>query len=424
MTAAPRAERTQVRRKHPVAIYAIGLMSGLYVNLGGQLYVAEIALMMITVVTVLGGGWKWPPSILRFTLLALLWGVGCTLSSLYNSSAPADTAKVLAGIAVTMTSLLGLARLVRSRGDALHAMVALALGQIVSYLVQPNPLVADSFWKFGIGFACTLLAMVVATRLQGASGLLLIAAAAAVNFALNFRSMTLILLMTLIVTFAAIGRGAHTGRNVLLSLPVAAACGWGLAVAYERLVAAGVFGHYALVKLRIQGGSTPFEMLLGGRRELFYSLPSILQSPVLGVGPSAKLTSPVIVSADRLLTQLGLEPQPLTTAYTLPTHSFLFGGWADAGILGLVFWLYLTAFLIRRLIRILNAHPSPLLVTPVTFLVILTLWNVLYSPYGATERTVLALVVVSVRIFESHSARKVDETAAPPAGGRHRVEAG
>jgi hypothetical protein len=262
--------------------------------------------------------------------------------------------------------------------------------------------------------------MVAATRLRGLSGVLLLLVAAGINFALNFRSMTLIVLVTLILTSAAIGRGAHTGRNILLSLPIAGACAWGLAVAYQRLVASGAFGHYALVKLRIQGGATPLEMLLGGRRELFYSIPSILQSPVLGLGPSAKLTSPVIVAADRLLSDLGLRPQPLTTAYTLPTHSFLFGGWAAAGILGLIFWLYLVFFLVSRLVRILNAHPNPFVVTPLTFLVVLTMWNVLYSPYGATERTVLALTIVCVRIFESHSPRKA-EGASTPANGRHHA---
>src|SRR4051812_37042748 len=133
MTAAARAEKEQGRRSHPVVLYAIGLTSGLYIDLGGQLYLAEIALAAVTIVTVLGGGWKWPPSILRFSFLRVLGGVGCILSALYNVSSPADTAKVLAGIAVTITSLLGLARLVRTRGDALHAMVAFALGQIVGF---------------------------------------------------------------------------------------------------------------------------------------------------------------------------------------------------------------------------------------------------------------------------------------------------
>jgi len=51
----------------------------------------------------------------------------------------------------------------------------------------------------------------------------------------------------------------------------------------------------------------------------------------------------------------------------------------------------------------------------------LTLWNVLYSPYGATERILLALTVVAVRVFESHSTRQSRDI--PPApGSRGAVE--
>ena len=56
-----------------------------------------------------------------------------------------------------------------------------------------------------------------------------------------------------------------------------------------------------------------------------------------------------------------------------------------------------------------------------TFLVMLTLWNVLYSPYGATERTLVALTVVAVRVFESHSTRERRYAATAP-GGRGVVE--
>src|SRR4051794_26394550 len=175
MRGGARSESEAVHRSGLLTVYGVGLTSGLFVDLGGQLYIAEIVLAGIALVALLGGGWVWPPSIIRFALLAFLWGVGCVLSSLYNVSSPADTQKVLAGIAITTTSLLGFARVVRSRRDVLHALVALGLGRLVGFVVQPDPLASVAPWKFGVGFAITLLAIVLASRLPAGPAVLLIA---------------------------------------------------------------------------------------------------------------------------------------------------------------------------------------------------------------------------------------------------------
>jgi O-antigen ligase len=299
-----------------------------------------------------------------------------------------------------------------------HGLVALALGQIAGFLVQPDPLAAVSAWKFGLGLPVTLIAVLVASRLRALVAVAILGLVAVLNFVLSFRSMTLVVLMTAVVTLAAVGKGARTGKRIVLSLPFAAAMAWCLAIIYQRLAEAGSLGVQAQLKLQIEGVSTPLQMLLGGRREIFYSLPSILDSPILGLGPSATLTTPVIRNADRLLTELGIDPQPLSTGATLPTHSFLMGAWAEAGILGLLFWVVLGVALIRRLITILNGSPSPFAVLPVTFLTVLTVWNILYSPYGATERTILAITVVAVRVFAGNPQRRKVRRLNPVHSGR------
>ena len=90
----------------------------------------------------------------------------------------------------------------------------------------------------------------------------------------------------------------------MLSLPVAGASAWDWRRVPTEGGAVGNFGPYAALRLRIQGGSTPLEMLFGGRREVFYSF---LDPGESHSGARAERQADVagLVTADRLLADLG-----------------------------------------------------------------------------------------------------------------------
>ena len=76
----------------------------------------------------------------------------------------------------------------------------------------------------------------------------------------------------------------------------------------------------------------------------------------------------------------------------IPTHSFLFGAWVNSGLLGAVFWFWITAFC-TKLLLVMYKTKDPL--TPVVaFVGINMLWNILFSPFGAETRIYTAYSIV------------------------------
>ena len=68
----------------------------------------------------------------------------------------------------------------------------------------------------------------------------------------------------------------------------------------------------------------------------------------------------------------------------IPSHSYLFGAWVDAGILGAVFWAWVFVMTARILLRV---HPANTELLPVVaFLAFLLLWNIPFSPFGTDGR--------------------------------------
>ena len=92
---------------------------------------------------------------------------------------------------------------------------------------------------------------------------------------------------------------------------------------------------------------------------------------------------------------LGLKIQGDVTTLrkeTIPSHSYFFGAWVDAGIFGGVFWLYILSMSLLGAYRLLGV---PQLFLPLSIFTILTLvWNILFSPFGADSRFIAAYHVV------------------------------
>src|SRR5207249_4985632 len=98
-----------------------------------------------------------------------------------------------------------------------------------------------------------------------------------------------------------------------------------------------------------------FGVLLGGRPELFASSIAIADSPLIGHGSwpkDPKYTNDLL----SVLSRNGYQPgggllySIQHSDYLIPTHSFLFGAWVEAGLLGAVFWLVVLALAISTLI--------------------------------------------------------------------------
>jgi hypothetical protein len=77
----------------------------------------------------------------------------------------------------------------------------------------------------------------------------------------------------------------------------------------------------------------------------------------------------------------------------IPSHSHVFGAWADAGVFAAISWIYVLLLVLTVLVRVWRwDHPFALLFA---FVGIMTVWDVLFSPGPVRLDMALRLIVVA-----------------------------
>ena len=87
----------------------------------------------------------------------------------------------------------------------------------------------------------------------------------------------------------------------------------------------------------------------------------------------------------------------------IPSHSYLFGSWVSAGILGAIFWLWIFIFCLKTTILIYKLKSD--LVPLVSFLIFSFMWDILFSPFNGDHRLysafrIVALIFISRQLVE------------------------
>jgi O-antigen ligase len=136
-------------------------------------------------------------------------------------------------------------------------------------------------------------------------------------------------------------------------------------------------------------------MFVGGRPEILVSSRAVFDSPILGHGSWARDSKYIEMLRD-IKSRYGIAYDPAAgeeeAADVIPTHSYLFGAWVWAGILGAVFWLYVLSKVIKSIVKLSLLRPSTMPLY--AYLLVRQFWNILFSPFGSTERILTAFVIV------------------------------
>jgi hypothetical protein len=128
-------------------------------------------------------------------------------------------------------------------------------------------------------------------------------------------------------------------------------------------------------------------------------LEAAVNSPIVGHGSWAKDWR-YASRENAMLAGFGYETLGRASSWLIPAHSYLVGAWVHAGILGALFWLWVFSLPVRVLMRLYTRHEpiAPLL----AFLSTGLIWDVLFSPFGATARLSASFVVVTlIRFLEA-----------------------
>lgn len=365
---------------------------------GSQLYILEVIFLFLLppIVFSLRGR----PEVLTVAVLLAGWLLAQFVADMMVGTDGLVAARKLSSIGLFGVLVIGLAYFIDRPSRAVSGLTGLLMGQITSSALQPNQFVDVDVWKFGVGPAVTLLGAlslsplyargqrwIVVCGLLGLSWL---------NFALGFRSMGAICIMTLFLVGLRRLRPVGGLRILRFSLGFAVALAT-ISWAYQEAALHGDFGSTAQAKMERQAGS--LGPIPGGRKELFFTSTAIMDSPFVGRGSDPRLTLSEKLEIRSRVGALGYEWTPVDDATylsdtTLPTHSALFGAWVTAGLAGLLPWLYIFRIFFRGAMGV-SANYRPLYPV-ICLLALLGGWNVLFSPFGGPIRGLMAISVVVV----------------------------
>ncbi|MGB9152303.1 MAG: hypothetical protein WCD70_04360, partial [Alphaproteobacteria bacterium] len=338
-------------------------------------------------------------------ILCLLWLASQCVTDSVRHSAFADYARGWSNIGMTVVNFAALCTLLYGRPRRLMLYGwGLVLGKVLAYFISPNIFAGEYPWKFGFAFPVTWAVFLFASRekCRGHWPITLSASIGIINVVAGARSLGGICLAAAI--YLAITR--HMRKKgavsftlkpramvmIAASIVISAA---GVLWAYQYAAGSGILGWHAQEKYESQS-SGQYGMLLGGRVEMLGYLPAIYDSPLLGHGSWAK--DPTYLIAERqALALMGynfaedISPDDLEEGL-IPTHSYIFGAWVDAGILGAIFWGWVWVLTARVLMRV---YPATAVLLPfVAFIAFELLWDLLFSPYGAEWRIIVPFYIV------------------------------
>jgi hypothetical protein len=257
-------------------------------------------------------------------------------------------------------------------------------------------------YKFVFGPAISLCAFLLAAAMGGERRLWAIAipiAAGALAFVEDSRSLAgITVAAALYYVMLNLGLVSHSrtlARRIFFGILWATAA-YSTIIIYNALGAGGMLSTSALDRYDMQTAKTGQFTLTSGRSELYYSVPKILSSPIIGWGSWAKDIQYVAQRAEAI----GDDPNEAVAATggLIPTHSHLLGAWLEAGLMGGLFWLYVLYLLVQ-------IFAGGWLSTAgkwsgvCSFIMVLLIWDILFSPFGGERRVNNGFYLWMVTLF-------------------------
>jgi hypothetical protein len=387
-----------------VALPFVGVVN---FQLVGTLFADEV-LLLLMLPLLLHRGWHELQRPLAKAILVAggAWLVGLMISDYAAATAPDDYLRGWAKVIFFLGSFMAIVMLVQSPRRALLWLTGLT----AATFVRPFQLFeADTsfsvLWKFGIGHAVLLACCLPylwrlladpeddgAVRRIALVHLLV----GFVSFFFNSRSLAgLAILGGTLLWFYPRYRGRSLRPGLLgLAVGVLGLLAVALAGLYSAGASSGYFGEEAREKYEFQNasGGGVLAILLVGRPEILVSTEAIADSPILGHGSWARDYKylRLLAAATRDIREDGYDLLAADVNEGLiPTHSYLFGSWVEAGLLGGLFWLVVLYLLVLRVMPV-AIRQGGLLAVVTLMLMMPMLWDIFYSPFGAYVRVQVA----------------------------------
>ena len=380
---APQPIRIQRWWTWPTMISLVaGLLTNIRFQFGGKASVGEIVLAVVALFAVLanlGNPRFWSRRMLVILCVLCVSFSGYIVSDLINATPPDKLVRGWARMAFVISDFIAIWALARNSTANLFAVcVGDALSTLLSYGDEYRDFLYN--YKFHFALPITVLVMIAVPLLRRrqahmATGIALIGLGMC-HLWLDFRTAGAICIL---IGFVLVARGitASRLRSLYLTLLALALIVSSLAVVYLYSATNVTFADR-----REGSNSARIGRALAG-------ISAIERSPVFGLGSWVWDTGMWNVYAGEMGRGIGDS----TIEDTLDPHSQLIQAWAEAGVLGLVFFFYFGKLLIEALWALLNRSVLNT-ITPLCMLFLLdALWDLGFSPFANLHRLNIALAL-------------------------------
>lgn len=426
MCVTPQHGRWTISRKFfsqsNLALFALPISIIFKINFVGDLLISDLLVFGIFLAMLARGKITLKQPFLRtLMILILLWLLSAIASDFLNGSYLRNLMRGWTKIGLFAVYILVFFNLINGhRSRYIAALTGLTVA--APFAVPPEITYGggedtlQSMWKFGIGMGLTLLLGLVLMRLgfsrrNSAIGFMVLGP---IHMMMGARSMFLTTFLSGFLTFVArpVANARTRVKLVMIGLVLLLLCMSGGEIAYDKMVRSGVFGEKVLEKhLQQTAGGT--NIILGGRSESLISLVAIQDSPFFGHGSWAESKEYYLLYLQILQSQgrqANFDVAATATSFLIPSHSYLLGAWMEHGFPGALFWLFTLGLTLRGLITgLMGRRPAQ----PVEiYLMLLLIWDILFSPFGGPTRcwaalriALVAYVIQSEKITEESVSR-------------------
>jgi hypothetical protein len=383
-----------------VAVFIIPCTQFIQVKLLGVLSGSDILLLITALFLVARGKVKIETTVGKWAMiLCSLWLASQCATDVVRHSPFIDYARGWSNIGMTIVNFSVLWTLLYGRPHriAIYGW-GLVVGSLLTYFIIPDDFMVDYPWKFGMSYPVTLGVFLLVSRVKwrNRGPIFAILMIGVINIYLGSRNRggsclagALFLWLNLYLNRGNVAR-VKLRASTVAAIALVILCGAVFVFeSYQYVASKGMLGTKAEVEFENQS-SGEYGLLVGGRTEMLGSIPAIYDSPILGHGSWAKDPS-YLIAERQALALMGYTDAANFSAEELdegliPSHSYLFGAWVNAGFLGAVFWGWVFFLTAKALMRV---YPRSVTLLPVmSFVAFSMLWDVLFSPYGATGRII------------------------------------
>jgi hypothetical protein len=415
-------------------IFGLFAAYGSAFNFAGQLRYVEAVLLIIGLLSYNKFASRVDPLEWKISGLFLLTAFAQLISNTVNQSpSPSTIARV--GTYVLLAALVPILAVIINRDW--RRLLAVIFGFGLSFIVVhwTGGAVSEEFdqlpWRLGLGAAVTLMAVTTFAVLPRARLLLTLGLFALAGIHLYFESRSLAAITVIVAIYcllSVIWARSYPAKfklealtAIILSIFLSAYAG---PLVFTWLADAKLLPESLVTKNQLQAANR-YGVLAAARPDTFTALYAISKKPILGYG-SGVFDSEVFAFYAEVNAASYRDSQLSRNVFKsiyqqdwllgIPSHSHLFGAWADAGIFAAMSWLFILWLDLKMLARLWRwGHPlAPLFV----FVGIETIWDVLLSPGPIRLDIAIRVVIIATafRYMDLSSAMTMISSHAKPKG--------